>query len=214
MNNIKKVNDNYFIRKMENGSVLGMLEANASIGLIQKSLNWHQFKNNTLPEWQSEKKKKEWFCVRLLLSEIFKGQSIHLCHDDHGKPFLSDSFYRISISHSGAYICVLVNQHLKVGVDVQVYKPNIEKGVNLFMSDQELEDLSGKWNPNILHVYWGAKEAIYKLIGSKGTNIKTDIYISSFEFGKSGSLEGQVFLQKKVNLNYEITDQYVLVYTI
>jgi homoserine trans-succinylase len=81
------------------------------------------------------------------------------------------------------------------------------------MNKKELEDCAGKMNLKALHIYWGAKEAIYKFYGLKTTNIKTDIYILPFEISKSGKLIGKFKNEKVVNLNYEVTEEYVLVYT-
>jgi phosphopantetheinyl transferase len=202
-----------FINKLENGSLLGLMETTISTFEMLESLNWEQSELKDFHELRSEKKKKEWLGVRLLLGEIFKRQPFNLEYDDQGKPFLSDPFYNISISHSGKYVCVLVDQHKKVGVDIQVFKPNIEKGIALFMSEKELQDCLGNMDSKRLHVYWGAKEAIYKFYGLKKTNIKTDIYISPFEINATGSLEGKLTNKNIISLNYQITDEYVLVCT-
>ncbi len=202
-----------FINKLENSSLLGLMETNISTEKILESLKWEPSSLKAFYKLKSEKKKKEWLGVRFLLREIFNGQRFLLNYDDQGKPFISDPFYNISISHSGKYVCVLVNQDKKVGVDIQVFKPSIEKGIGLFMSEKELEDCSEKMDAKRLHVYWGAKEAIYKFYGLKKTNIKTDIYISPFEIGVTGTLKGRLTNENIISLNYQITDEYVLVYT-
>ena len=203
-----------FIKKLENGSIFGFLETDVSTAEMLKSLNWKQTKINDFQKLRSEKKKKEWLGVRILLSEIFNEQSFDLKYNDQGKPFLSEPVYNISISHSGKFVCVLLNQEKELGVDIQVFKPNIEKGIGLFMSEKELEDCNGKLDAISLHVYWGAKEAIYKLIGLKQTNIKKDIYILPFEKRKEGKLQGKISDEKNIHLNYQITEDYVLVYTL
>ncbi len=202
-----------FLKKIANGSIMGLLETNVSTEEMLKSLDWEKSELDGFYKLQSEKKKKEWLGVRLLLKEIFENQSFDLNYNDQGKPFLTDLSYHISISHSGKYVCILTNQKLEVGVDIQVFKSNIEKGTELFMSEKELKDCTEKINSNILHVYWGAKESIYKLIGLKDTNIKTDIYISPFDFRNFGQIRGKYKNSKLIKLNYELSDEYVLVYT-
>lgn len=202
------------INKLANGSILGLLETNVSTEIMLESLDWEQSKLKDFEKLRSEKKKKEWLGVRLLLDEILNSQSFNLKYDNQGKPFLTDPFYNISISHSGNYVCAFVNQHLDVGVDIQSFRQNIKKGVGLFMSEKELEDCADKMNAKTLHIYWSAKEAIYKLIGLKETSIKNDIYIFPFEIGNSGKLKGRLANRKIINLECQILEEYTLVYTI
>jgi len=202
------------IKKLPNGSILGLLEMNNSTAEMLKSLNWEQSKLNAFHSLRSEKKKKEWLGLRLLLGEIFKKQSFDLKYNDQGKPFLQNPDHNISISHSGKFICVLINESKEIGIDIQVFKPNIDKGIGLFMNEKELKDCAENLNNNALHIYWGAKESIYKLVGLQQTNIKTDIYISPFVVGIHGKLEGRYLTEKIIDLNYKISSEYVLVYTV
>ena len=212
--NYRIIMQSAFIKILKNGSILSLLETNVSTEKMIESLNWEQSKLESLNKIQSEKKKKEWLGVRLLLCEIFKDQSFELSYDNQGKPFLADPLYNISISHSGNYVCVLLNEKSAVGIDIQEFKSNIERGTALFMSAQELEDCGETLDNTRLHIYWGAKEAIYKFIGLTQTNIKNDIYISPFKLGTSGKLFGEILDEKPLVLKYVIEKEYVLVYTI
>ncbi len=202
------------IQKLENGSILGLLETDVSIVELLDCLSWDDARLDKFYRLKSEKKKKEWLGVRILLSAIFDSPDFKLNYDEQGKPFLEDPHCKISISHSGKNVCVLISQKLNVGVDVQVFKTNIKKGIGLFMSEKELADCTNKMDATLLHIYWGAKEAIYKLIGLKKTNIKTDIYIFPFKSKVSGMLKGKFAGRKIINLNYQLTDDFCLVYTV
>ena len=202
------------IKKIENDTTLGLLETNVSTEELLESLDWSQRRLADFRSLQSEKKKKEWLGVRLLLKKIFKDQPFQLSHDEQGKPVLTEGAFNISISHSGKYIGVLINQNLPVGIDIQEFKSNIDKGTGLFMSEKELLESGWKLNTRVLHVYWGAKEAIYKLIGSKETNIKTDIYIFPFDYRSFGKIKGVYKQDKVIHLKYELSENYVLVYSV
>jgi len=107
-----------------------------------------------------------------------------------------------------------VETQRSAGVDIQVFKPNIAKGLGLFMSKQELQDCSGQQNDLSLHVYWGAKEAAFKFLGLKSTDIKNDIYILPFKQKKNGNLDARIAgRQAPLRLEYRIANDYVLVFT-
>jgi 4'-phosphopantetheinyl transferase len=202
------------LERLENGAVLAVGEIDATVAEMLERLETEQAALQEYSALKSEKKKREWLGVRLLLREILGVSAYSLRYDDQGKPFLENPSRQISISHSGKYICVLVEKHRSAGVDIQVFKTNISKGLSLFMSEQELRDCSGQQNDLLLHVYWGAKEAAFKFLGLKNTDIKIDIYILPFIQKKTGKLEARIAgRQKPLRLEYRIANDYVLVFT-
>jgi phosphopantetheinyl transferase len=57
---------------------------------------------------------------------------------DTRKPFLNNESYHFSISHCDNYAAALVSKNNRVGVDIELVVPAIEKIQHKFLSDEEL----------------------------------------------------------------------------
>lgn len=104
-----------------------------------------------------------------LLDEIAPRESAwRLTHLPSGAPRLvsSDHDYRISISHSGSYVALVLSEgQYGVGVDIQVASDKLPQVAPRFMSPTELayyRDLTTSEANEWLYTVWGLKEAAYK----------------------------------------------------
>ena len=130
----------------------------------------------------SDRKKLEWLASRYLLHIMVGEEDRNPClKDEFGKPYLSKSKYFISLSHSRNYIAVMMSDE-PCGVDIQYIVPKIDRIVKRFMSTIELSELGRKNAIEKMHVYWGAKESIFKAYGRRSVDFKKHIYINQFEF--------------------------------
>lgn len=201
-----------YIKNVEGGSKLGLWEMSSdSLDKADIAVN-----SNDEGKLISEKRVKEYYSTRLLLKEIL-GKNVSIQYKENGKPFLEDSETKISISHSGKYVCVLLNDKSEIGVDIQVPKSKIEKLKERFLSEIELSELPGYNLEKPLHLYWGAKEALYKHWGKDGLDIKNDLRIKPFKLEGSGMIKGLIRAkdeEKEVKLSYEIKPDYFLIYTV
>lgn len=159
----------------------------------------------------------EWLASRLLLHKMTgrKKRSASL-KDENGKPFLIDSLYDISISHSRELAAVIAAPQ-PVGIDVQKIVDKIERIAHKYMRDEEMDSLKPETRLEHLHVYWGAKEALYKAYGRRQLDFKQHIFINPFDYDvTNGSFSGYTKKGEEYmafNLNYEIVEEeYVLVY--
>lgn len=57
---------------------------------------------------------------------------------DTRKPFLPNETYHFSISHCGHFAAALVSKHNRVGIDIELVVPTIEKIQHKFLDDDEL----------------------------------------------------------------------------
>jgi len=135
--------------------------------------------------------------------------------DQYGKPYLENSFFDISISHSRELVTVMAAPQ-PVGVDIQKLVGKIESIKHKFLRPIEMESLSKTNHLEHLHAYWGAKEALYKAYGRKKLDFKAHIQINPFDFnlrnGKCfGTIEKDDF-QADFELRYEQIGDYILVY--
>ena len=102
-----------------------------------------------------------------------------------GQPVLVDSQEHISISHSDGWFAVYIAND-PVGVDIQVPRARIGQGKHYFLNEKErhLDDLE------LLHLIWGAKEALYKKYGGEMNDLRDEVTFQSVETSsKSVQLE-------------------------
>ena len=160
-------------------------------------------------------RKTEWLAARWLIHYMSgRKERGALLKDKFGKPFLADSPFQISISHSRAFAAAIAGPE-SVGIDIQLLVPKIERIAHKFMREAELNSLVPETRLEHLHVYWGAKESLYKAFGRRALDFKKHIHITPFQFGTSPTFEGHIYkddFKASYQLWYEIVEDYVLVY--
>ncbi|MGB1217877.1 MAG: 4'-phosphopantetheinyl transferase family protein, partial [Saprospiraceae bacterium] len=164
------------------------------------------------------KRQMEWMAGRLLLHKMSGRKTRGECtKDEFGKPFLKDSEYDISLSHSGRFAAVIATP-FPCGIDIQKIVPKLKRIENKFMTKADLSTLSTEFYMEHLHVYWGAKEAIYKAYGKKKLEFKEHILLDSFEydvtFGKCKGYVRKESVRMDFDIHYRKIENYILVYAI
>jgi phosphopantetheinyl transferase len=121
---------------------------------------------------------------RHLLSILFPSFPIALIKiANTNKPFLEDEAFHFSISHCGNYAAAIVSTKNRVGVDIEVPHPKIERIQHKFVSPQEqvlLQNFSAKHAEN-LTMAWSIKEAIFKWYGLGQVDFKKHILINEVQ---------------------------------
>lgn len=158
-----------------------------------------------------------WLSTRLLLRTLLNTSAyIDVRMDAHGKPYLFDSSFRISLSHSYDYAAVMISKTQEVGIDIECIKPKIQRIRHKFLSTPELESLD--MGTDSLYICWCAKEAIYKWYGKKGLEFRKHICLKPFSPEKQGQLEAVVTLPegpKTVRVSYfKTADGYMTGYIV
>ncbi|MEL6862911.1 MAG: 4'-phosphopantetheinyl transferase superfamily protein [Bacteroidota bacterium] len=160
----------------------------------------------------------EWLSSRWLL-HIMSGRSIRSAclHDSFGKPYIANSSFEISISHSKELAAVMAAPR-SVGIDIQKLVTKIGRIEYKFMREIESKSLEIESRIPHLHIYWGAKEALYKAYGRKKLDFKAHIHIQPFSFNPySGRFYGAIHKEDfsaHYSLWYENIEDYILVYAI
>ena len=81
-------------------------------------------------------KRLQHLAARYLLKELYPNFPYELIRiADTKKPFLEDETYHFSISHCGSYAAVIVSTDHRVGVDVELITPKVEKVKHKFLSE-------------------------------------------------------------------------------
>jgi len=161
--------------------------------------------------------KIEWLASRYLLHKMSgRERRGRLVKDEYGKPTLEHSEYHISLSHSNQLAAVAAGPEI-VGVDIQKIVEKMERIAPKFMNENEFASL-GKSPLLQIHVYWGAKECLYKSYGKKRLDFKKHIIIDSFEMQREyGIISGRVVkgdFDQTYEIVYQKIDDYLLVYSI
>jgi len=124
----------------------------------------------------------EWLASRWLLHTMSGRELRGAClKDEYGKPYLTDSDFEISISHSREVVAVMAAPY-NIGVDIQKEVQKIERIEKKFVRPVEKNSLQAETRIPHLHVYWGAKEALYKAYGRKSLGFVRHIHVNPFEY--------------------------------
>lgn len=160
----------------------------------------------------------QWLSSRFLLHYL-SGRNVRgtLFKDEFGKPHLDESPYQISLSHSHEMAAVIGAPN-HVGIDIQFFVPKIGRLAYKYMSEVESKSLEESTRLEHLHVYWCAKEAIYKAYGRRELDFKKNILINPFKYNEKGVAFNGVMYKPELNLElhyqlkFEKFDDYFLVY--
>jgi 4'-phosphopantetheinyl transferase len=150
------------------------------------------------------KRHLHWLSTRVLLRTMLNTAEYIDCKiDSHGKPYLVNLPYHISLSHSFDYAAVMISKSRPVGIDIEQIKQKVERIAPKFLRPVELSAIEAENKIAHLYVCWCAKEAVYKCYGQKETSFLDNIALHPFSFATEGSLN--VDLHKNdVRLNYKV----------
>lgn len=207
-----------FKQQLQPEGVYGVWDIQESEQFFQSNLPLFPVELAQVRRIKGEGRRLEWWASRYLLHVLSERTARGACiKDEFGKPHLEDSNYEISLSHSNRKAAVIAAPRL-VGIDIQKLVPKIERIACKFMSDQDMATLSEQHRIEHLHVYWGAKEALYKAYGKKALEFKQHIRISPFTYiPQGGDFLGKVQKADTIlhfRLTYERKDADMLVYAV
>lgn len=164
------------------------------------------------------RRRLEWLAVRQLVHEMSgREQRGAFLKDEYGKPHLEGSAYHISISHSHE-LAAAIAAPFPVGIDIQFLVSGIGRLAHRYMRAEELASLAPSSRIEHLHVYWGAKEALYKAYGRRSLDFRAHIHISPFIYEpEGGNCLGRVVKEDHdsfFRIRYFKMKAYMLVYAV
>lgn len=119
------------------------------------------------------------------------------------KPFLPDEQYHFSISHCGDYAAAIVSSKQRVGIDIEMITPRVEKIKYKFLSEIELAFVHTyplNQQVKLLTLLWSAKEAMFKWWGRGDVDFSEVMRTVPFALQKSGIIKAHFqkgdFIQK------------------
>jgi phosphopantetheinyl transferase len=106
-------------------------------------------------------------------------ERVQCLYDDFGKPFLKDIDKHVSVSHSELWCAAMVSD-TPCGVDIQVYSETVQRIADRFLTPEDLVIIQKFRNTlPYYHLFWGAKECIYKAYGKRKLGFREHIFITS-----------------------------------
>jgi phosphopantetheinyl transferase len=200
-------------RTFDDDIELGMWLMTEELGYFKSRTLLHEEEQNEIQDLNL-RKLKEWYCSRYLLHLMSGRESRGACLKDiHGKPYLKDSDYHISMSHSHA-MCGVVASKKNIGVDVQLIVPKIDRIHHKFMQENEMLTLGHQHRLEKMHIYWGAKESLYKIYGKREIEFKKHLFINDFEYNEEeiniyGSINKGDFNNKYQGKAFRVDDYMI-----
>lgn len=205
-------------RHLDSKGELGIWHIEESEAYFQERMQLTDLETEQLAQIKGEGRRKEWLASRWLL-HVMSGRKERgaFLKDKYGKPHLMDSPFQVSISHSNQMAAVLATP-VSCGIDIQKIVSKIERITHKFLRQEESYSLALGSRLEHLHVYWGAKEALYKAYGRKELDFRQHIHITPFEYDlERGQFEGHIqkdSYRQDFQLFYEQIGAFILVYAL
>lgn len=137
---------------------------------------------------------------------------------DTRKPFLPDEAFHFSISHCGDYAAAIVSKTERVGIDIELLTPRVQKVQHKFLhpEEQSMVEDSNADRITLLTLLWSAKEAMFKWWGNGDVDFSEVLRIYQPPDKQSGTLKAS-FIKNENNfpleLHYRLSGNLTLVWT-
>ncbi len=202
------------------------IKPSGEIGLwhIEEPEDWFLSRLQLAPDEQRQfgrlrgGRRLEWLAARQLV-HCMSGRVVRgpFLKDEYGKPHLAHSPYHISISHSHGLAAAIAAPR-PVGIDVQRLTPKLRRMAARFMREEELKAIEGEQASLLsIHIYWGAKEALYKAYGRRSLDFRDNMMLESFTYQDEGGIaRGHVAKNTdsplEFSVHYRRVNEHMLVY--
>ncbi|EHQ28317.1 4'-phosphopantetheinyl transferase family protein [Mucilaginibacter paludis] len=150
------------------------------------------------------KRHLHWLGTRVLLRTMLHTDEYIDCQvDEHGKPYLVNMPYHISLSHSFDYAAVMLSKTKAVGIDIELISHKVERIAHKFLNEQELALIEPEHKIEQLYICWCAKEAVYKCNGRKVISFLDHIRLDIADWDTPGSIKANIE-KGDIKLNFDV----------
>lgn len=126
--------------------------------------------------FQNERRRGEHLAWRRIVRREL-GRNVIIDYNEVGAPVVDTPNTYISVAHGGGYVAVAIADR-GVGIDIESSERNFERAKVRYMSAEELALSDDALWPAMA---WTAKEALYKLYGHRGVDLRDDIRLTTFD---------------------------------
>ena len=205
-----------YLKSEPSGVQIGVWKITEEFNFFFNSLHWDPSELQLIDSLKGSRK-IEWVASRYVLHILSGRKTRGAClKDEFGKPYLEDSDWHISLSHSHEWIAVIAHPK-PCGIDIQFKVEKITAIAHKFLHPDETELIPEDEKIEFQHVYWGAKECLYKAYGRKALNFADHIRIERFENGTEGKTQGSIIkdeLREEHRIHFKWLGSFLLVYSI
>jgi 4'-phosphopantetheinyl transferase len=194
--------------------LFGIWEIRETYDDLLSQVHLYPGEREKLAAFKSNERKVEFLSVRLLLKELI-GVSGAIVYNERKKPYLHQSEYRMSISHSKTLTAIMLSKTKKVGLDLEYMSHKIAKIRHRYINKDEFITRNPLKQKFHLYIHWCAKEALYKICDKQDISFIKNLTIEPFEPRNIGKIIGWVdnrYWHDKFELNYFTINNYVVVY--
>jgi 4'-phosphopantetheinyl transferase len=201
--------------QFEEDCVYGIWEIQESLHELLSQVHLYPTEKDKYNGFLRNSRRIEYLSVRVLLKHLIDEPVGPIVYSEKHKPYLQQSDYRISISHSRSLTAIMLSKTKKIGIDLEFMSHKISSIERKFINkDEKVTREPGKRKYH-LYIHWCAKEALYKMCDKQDINFKTNLTIEPFEPEDFGEIYGWVdnkFWHDKFRLHYFTVNNYVVVY--
>ena len=169
-----------------------------------------------LQQHRQEGRRKEWLAVRVLLKALL-GREARIGYLEHGTPYLPGESLHISVSHTRGYAAVLLSETPFPGIDIEYISERVKKISTRFMSEGELGQVDPSRETVHMLLHWSGKETLFKALQEQEVDFRGDLHIRPFLHSDAGTFEAyetRTLARREYVLNYRVTDDFVVTYSI
>lgn len=164
---------------------------------------------DSIADIKNKNLRQERLAWRAALREL--GVTDSVVYNRLGAPRLKESKREIGVAHTiGASVLILSNN--PCAIDIESTERNFDRAASRFISPIERE-LSESNHPLFKPFMWCAKETLYKLSCRDALNFNEDLRVESIDFTAMEALGKIVPLEKRVELEIELFNRYIITYT-
>ena len=155
--------------------------------------------------FQNEKRRREHLAWRRIVRREL-GAKVHIDYNDVGAPVVDVDGRWISVAHGGDSVAVAIADS-PVGVDVESLSRDFDRVAPRYMTEAELGlSKDSRWACFV----WCAKEAMYKLYGRRGVELRGELRVESFD-GESMTIYGSMVNMAQAVVKISLYDDDIVV---
>lgn len=196
----------------ENGITIALWHITESSDELLERLDLDPFVMEQVYRFSSEKRRREYLAVRVMLSEIC-GSPQTIEYLPSGMPYLADHSQQISITHTGEYAAVILHPCHPVGIDIERVSDKVARVKHKFLNKSELAFVDSRSEKTHLALMWSAKEALYKVMGQESVDFINDIIINPFQPYLEGTMTAQescTAAHARYTIEYRVYPEFVM----
>lgn len=157
--------------------------------------------------FQNERRRSEHLAWRRVVRREL-GRGISISYNEVGAPEVDTPNTHISVAHGAGCVAVAIADQ-RVGIDIETTERDFSRASSRYMSEHEAQLSTKEWWPAAV---WTAKEALYKLFGRRGVELRDDLKIVAYN-ADSKQITAQLPDNIIAIVDIELYDESIIVAT-